>query len=261
MVQLEQIQSFFPEYVRDNPAHRKYMIKEYIQLMILDYLSSVPYIRKMTFIGGTSLRLVKGIDRFSEDLDFDCKQLSEQEFTLMAESVVSFLQRSGLRAEIREKASDKLKAFRKNIYFPELLFELGLSGHREERFLIKIESQDQGIDYLPIPVSVKGCGFFFPISVPPDDVLCAMKISALLSRRKGRDFYDAMFLLALTPPNYEYLNQKRNIRNWSELKEALLKILEQEDLKKKSQDFEHLLFRGNSAKILLFGDFIENYGL
>ena len=28
---------------------------------------------KIFFIGGTNLRLVKGIDRFSEDLDFDCK--------------------------------------------------------------------------------------------------------------------------------------------------------------------------------------------
>ncbi|MCK9626641.1 MAG: nucleotidyl transferase AbiEii/AbiGii toxin family protein [Bacteroidales bacterium] len=31
----------------------------------------------MTFIGGTNLRFVKGIDRFSEDLDFDCKDLSK----------------------------------------------------------------------------------------------------------------------------------------------------------------------------------------
>ena len=259
MLQLEQIQSFFPEYIRNNPAHRKYMIKEYIQLMILDYLASAPYLRKMTFIGGTNLRLVKGIDRFSEDLDFDCKQLSEQAFTDMTENVVSFLQRSGLRAEIREKANDKLKAFRKNIYFPELLFEWGLSGHREERFLIKIESQDQEVDYTPVGVNIQTCGFFFPIPVPPDDVLCSMKISALLARQKGRDFYDVMFLLALTPPNYDYLRQKWNIHNGSELKEALLNTLEKVDLNKKSQDFEHLLFRGSSAKILLFGDFIENY--
>ncbi len=33
------------------------------------------------------------------------------------------------------------------IHFPELLFDLGLSGHKEERFLIKVESQDQGIVY------------------------------------------------------------------------------------------------------------------
>jgi predicted nucleotidyltransferase component of viral defense system len=259
MIQLEQIQSFFPELIRDNPAHQKYMLKEYIQLMILDYLSITPYIKKMTFIGGTNLRLVKGIDRFSEDLDFDCKQLSEQEFAEMAEGVLFFLQRSGLRAETREKKSNKLKAFRKSIYFPELLFELGLSAYKEERFLIKIESQDQGVDYLPVMANIKGCGFFFPFPVPSDDILCAMKISALLSRQKGRDFYDTMFLLSLTNPNYAYLTQKCNIHNWIELKEALITSLEKVDLKRKSKDFEHLLFQKTGNKILLFRDFIDEY--
>ncbi len=31
----------------------------------------------MTFIGGTNLRLAKGIDRFSEDLGFDCKPATQ----------------------------------------------------------------------------------------------------------------------------------------------------------------------------------------
>jgi hypothetical protein len=177
----------------------------------------------------------------------------------MTESVLSFLQRSGLRVEAREKASSKLKAFRKNMYFPEFLFELGLSGYKEERFMIKIESQDQGVDYSPVMTNIKGCGFFFPFPVPPDDVICAMKISALLSRQKGRDFYDTMFLLALTKPNYTYLAQKCNIRSWPELKEAFMQSLEKVDLKKKSQDFKHLLFQANCEKILLFKDFIDDY--
>ncbi|GHT52995.1 hypothetical protein AGMMS49982_14750 [Bacteroidia bacterium] len=257
MIQLEQIKPFFPAQIAQNPAHRKYLVKEFVQLMILDYLSTTTWLEKMTFIGGTNLRLVKGIDRFSEDLDFDCKNLSERDFLEMTDSVLLFLQRSGLRVETRDKASSTLKAFRRNIYFPELLFDLGLSGYKEERFLIKIESQDQAVEYSPVMVNIKGCGFFFPFPVPPDDVLCAMKISALLSRQKGRDFYDAMFLLAQTQPNYAYLSQKKNITNWNELKAALTKVLETVDLKKKSQDFEHLLFQPNSAKILLFKAFID----
>jgi predicted nucleotidyltransferase component of viral defense system len=236
------------------------MLKEYIQLMILNYLSNTSYIRKIVFIGGTNLRLMKGIDRFSEDLDFDCKQMSEQNFAEMTDEVLLFLQHAGWKVETRDKAAGKLSAFRRNIYFPELLFELGLSGYREERFLIKIESQDQKVDYAPVMANVRGCGFFFPFPVPPDDILCAMKISALLARQKGRDFYDAMFLLAQTTPNYDYLTQKWNIHRWEELKEAFLKTLEKTDLKKKSQDFEHLLFQSNSNnKILLFKEFIMDY--
>lgn len=56
-----------------------------------DYLSSTPYIRNMVFIGGTNLRLVKGIDRFSEDLDFDCKDFSNEEFMEMTHGIVQFL--------------------------------------------------------------------------------------------------------------------------------------------------------------------------
>jgi predicted nucleotidyltransferase component of viral defense system len=259
MIRLEQLKPFFPAPVIKNPAHRKYMIKEYIQLMILDYLSTTPFVKKLVFIGGTHLRLVKGIDRFSEDLDFDCKQLSEQDFSDMTEAVLSFLRRSGFKVKTQDKKNDRLKAFRKNIYFPELLFELDLSGYKEERFLIKIETQDQAVEYTQTVINIKGCGFFFPFPVPPDDILCAMKISALLARQKGRDFHDAMFLLAQTKPNYTYLTQKWNIRNWSELKDALTKMLGKVDLEKKSHDFEHLLFQNNSDKILRFRDFINNF--
>jgi hypothetical protein len=120
-----------------------------------------------------------------------------------------------------------LKAYRSSIYFPELLFELGLSGYREER-------------------------------LSPDDILCSMKLSALLSRQKGRDFYDALFLLAQTQPNYDYLVQKRLIHNWHELKTALLEATKQVDLQHKSKDFEHLLFNNNSEKILLFKEFPDS---
>ena len=123
--------------------------------MILDYLSSTSYIREMAFIGRTSLRLLKGIDRFSEGLDFDCKDLSKDEFIEMTNGVIQFLERSGLCVETRDKESPKLTVFRRNIHFPELLFGLGLSGHKEERFLIKIESQDQKIIYQPTITNIK----------------------------------------------------------------------------------------------------------
>jgi predicted nucleotidyltransferase component of viral defense system len=65
MINIETIRNYYPVYVRENALLDKFIIKEYIQLMILDYLSTTPFIRKLTFIGGTCLRLAKGIDRFS----------------------------------------------------------------------------------------------------------------------------------------------------------------------------------------------------
>ena len=235
------------------------MLKEYIQLLILDFLSTTPYIKKITFIGGTNLRLVKGIDRFSEDLDFDCKDFSKEEFTEMTDAVINFLKRDGLRVEVRERENKKLSAFRRNIHFPELLFELGLSGHKEERFLIKLESEDQQMPYKPVLVNVKGCGFYFPFPAPPDSVLCSMKISAMLSRRKGRDFYDAMFLLAQTQPDYSFLAEKLTIHNLEELKTVVFETLKTVNLNVKKKDFEHLLFnKRNSERILSVGEFIHD---
>lgn len=259
MIPFEQIKNFFPDDWKIIPGRQKYMLKEYLQLMILDFLSTSSYLRKITFIGGTNLRLVKGIDRFSEDLDFDCKEFSKEDFIQMTDSILTFLQRSGLKAEARDKNNEKLKAFRSNIYFPEYLFELGLSGYKDERLLIKIESQDQEIMYPQKMVNIKGCGFFFPFPVPPDEVLCAMKISALLSRSKGRDFYDVMFLMAQTHPDYGYLSAKCDIHNLPELKMAFSKILEVVNLEHKSKDFEHLLFqKRNSKRILSFKEFADS---
>lgn len=258
MITLEQIQSFFPPYLKTHPAHQQYLIKEYLQLMILDFLSNSSYVRHLTFIGGTNLRLVKGIDRFSEDLDFDCKSMSQKDFTVMTDAVLVFLERNGFQVETKDKENPKLTAYRRNIYFPELLFELGLSGHKEKRFLIKVESQDQNYDYQPAIVNIKGCGFFFPFPVPTDPILCSMKLSALLSRSKGRDFYDAIFLLSLTQPDYTFLEKKHNISNIDELKEALINMLSKVNLEQKSKDFEHLLFnKNNTNKILGFKDFIN----
>lgn len=259
MINIEQIKTFFPPQIQNTTTFDKQILKEYIQLMILDYLSTTPYISKISFIGGTNLRLVKGIDRFSEDLDFDCKNHSEDDFIQMTNGVIQFLTRFGLKVEVRDKENTKLKAFRRNIYFPEFLFDLGLSGHKDERFLIKIESQDQGIIYQPIITNIKGCGFFIPFPMPSNGVLCSMKIAATINRSKGRDFYDLMFLLSQTKPDYDFLSKRCGINNLDELKQAFDNLLIKVDLKKKQKDFEHLLFNiQNSDKILLFKEFIQS---
>jgi len=257
MIRPEQIKSFFPPYLREEPAYQKYMLKEYIQLLILDYLSTTVFIQRIILIGGTNLRLIKGIDRFSEDLDFDCKNFSADDFAEMTDGIVVFLNRFGLNALTRDKPGTKHTAFRRSIYFPGYLFDLGLSAHKDERFLIKVECQDQMVDYTLEVTKMKGCGFFFPFTIPPLPVLCAMKVSALLSRQKGRDFYDAMFLLAQTPPDYLFLTSRCGVSNITELKIAVSEILSRVDLSKKARDFEHLLFnRQNSKRILAFGEFM-----
>lgn len=260
MIELEFIKSFFPESIRNNRNFSKMMLKEYIQLMILNFISTTKYAKNLVFIGGTNLRIIHGIDRFFEDLDFDCKNMSVNDFHDMTDAVLGFLKRNGLNVETKDSESTHLTAYRRSFYFPQLLFDLNLTGHKDERFLIKLEAQDQGVDYDIKTVNVKGCGFYFPQQVPPDSVLCSMKLSALLTRRKGRDFYDSMFLLSKTDPDYGFLSNRIGVSSKVELKNAIENMLKTVNLNIKKRDFEHLLFDSTkSSNILLFHDYIKDW--
>jgi len=258
MIDIEYIRSFFPHAIARESRFDRYMLKEYLQLLILDHLTTTLYIGKMVFIGGTNLRLIQGIDRFSEDLDFDCKDLSEAEFVAMTDNVVQYLRQNNVEVETRDKPNPRLTAFRRNLYFPQMLFNLGLTGHRDERLLLKIEAQDQGVSYQPIVTNINRMGFFFGVQVPPLEVLCAMKFSAILARQKGRDFYDAIFLLSKTKPNLDFLQAKAGISSMEELKAVLTERLKEVDLNQKKRDFRHLLFNeANADRILQFKEVVD----
>ena len=259
MIDIKQLLPYYPKLIAENVSFHKHILKEYVELLSLEHLSQSPYAPKLIFIGGTCLRFVHGIDRFSEDLDFDCKNLSLDEFTKMTDELIEYLRDNGLPTEVRDKENTKLTAYRRNLYFPGLLFELHLTGHREERFLMKIEAQDQCVSYSPETAIVNRNGFLFPVSVPSKGVLLSMKLSALLARAKGRDFYDIIFLWQQTDPDYDFLMKRCGISTPQELKTALDKKLSEINLSDKQKDFQHLLFTGTAGnKILLFRDFFES---
>lgn len=255
---IENIRFFYPPTIAQNKAFDSMILKEYIQCQTLEYLSRQPEAAGMVFIGGTCLRLVYGINRFSEDLDFDCKNLDLSGFLRLTDSLLSYLKNCGYRVEAKDKESEKLSAFRRSIYFPELLYSLHLSGYKEQRFLLKLETQDQKINYRPETIFLNRCGFLFPLKVAPISVLCAMKVIAVLNRGKGRDFYDLMFLLQRTEPDYDFLEQKSNIRNKAQMIDELAKTAESTNLSQKCRDFEHLLIeKADAERVLRFGDFVR----
>lgn len=251
MIDLSYIRGFFPPVMAQNVLFQKHILKEYVELMALEWLSRSVYADKLVFIGGTNLRLIHGIDRFSEDLDFDCKQLSESNFISMTDSLIQYLQRQGMQVLAKDKEGGLLRAFRRNVYFPELLFSLQLTGHREERFLMKIEAQDQGIEYKREMATVQRMGFFYPVAVPPLSVLLSMKLSALLSRQKGRDFYDTLFLWQRTKPDFDFLQKRCGIGDMQTLMTALQDMVANTNLVLKQRDFEHLLFYPDKSEQVL----------
>ena len=258
MIDLQSILVYYPPQIAANASFHKHILKEYIELLALEHLSQSPYATKIVFIGGTNLRLILGLDRFSEDLDFDCKQLNAEEFISMTDALVEYLRLNGLQVELRDKENPRLTAYRRNIYFPELLFDMNLTGHREERFLMN-EAQDQGMNYTPQTAMVSRNGFFFPVTVPSKSTMLSMKLAALLARAKGRVFYDTIFLWQQVQPDYDFLRQRCGIGDPEALKKAINDKLDTVDLVQKQKDFEHLLFNpSRSAQILHFRQFIDS---
>lgn len=138
MINIEQILSYFPEQLQT--TKKVHLIREYLQFMLLNYLSNSKFAKYLCFIGGTSLRLIHGIDRFSEDLDFDNKNMSKVEFINMTDSLIKHLQNTGLKVIADDKSKDnQLMAYRRNLVFPQFLYNNGLSPFKDAKFLIKIE--------------------------------------------------------------------------------------------------------------------------
>ena len=257
MIDLQSILAYYPPQIATNASFHKHILKEYIELLALEHLSQSPYAPKIVFIGGTNLRLILGLDRFSEDLDFDCKQLNAEEFISMTDALVEYLRLNGLQVELRDKEDPRLTAYCRNIYFPKLLFDMNLTGHREERFLMKIE--DQGVNYTTQTAMVSRNGFFFPVTVPSKSTMLSMKLAALLARAKGRDFYDTIFLWQQVQADYDFLRQRCGIGDPEALRKAINDKLDTVDLVQKQKDFEHLLSNpSRSAQILHFRQFIDS---
>jgi predicted nucleotidyltransferase component of viral defense system len=259
MIDLELISQFFPEAQQKNPLQYEYMLKEYFHYKILDILFSGKQADKLSFIGGTNLRIIHQIGRFSEDLDFDCFKLERDEFMEMTDRVIERLTLDGIEVGADDKEKDKtLNAFRRNLVFPGLMYKLGLSGHREKRFLIKVECEPHHFHYIPEKPLIQKFNVFTQIFAAPADILLSMKTGALLERQKGRDFYDFMFLSGKTAPHFGYLGAKFGISSYEELYVAILASCESVNFDKKSKDFEKLVFdKDEQKKVSLFPEYIK----
>ena len=58
---------------------KKGILREYLQTKIIDIFYQEKVSVNLFFIGGTSLRLLRNTDRFSEDLDFDTIKISAKQ--------------------------------------------------------------------------------------------------------------------------------------------------------------------------------------
>ena len=102
-----------------------------------------------------------------------------------------------MNALIKEGYSVEIKivnkgAFQCYIRIPNLLFDNQLSGYKEEKILIQLDTENQNFDYFPKAFLLNKFDIFTKIFYTPKEILLSQKIWAILNRKtpKGRDFYD-----------------------------------------------------------------------
>lgn len=258
MLDIKQVQSFFPENLR---PFKRSLLREYLQFKILETIFESESGQKLVFMGGTAIHLIHGNSRFSEDLDFDNLGLDKNHFASLTASVVASLKRYGYKIESRDVYRT---TFRSYLKFSDLLYEFKISRHRHEKLNIGIDSEPQGFEYESDKVILNRFDVFMRINVVPPDILLAQKLHCLFSRPRlmGRDFYDVVFLFGKTKPNMDYLREKDGIRNHKDLKSKLIDRCKNVGFEKLAKDVEPFLYDPkNAKKVLHFTEFIRTVNL
>jgi predicted nucleotidyltransferase component of viral defense system len=233
------------------------LLREYLQFQILEILFSNPLSRKLTFLGGTCLRIVHQLPRFSEDIDFDNKNLTESEFAELSTYLEKELEKRGFIVETKIVAKG---AFHCHIKFPKLLFEQGITPQKYEKILIQVDTFDQGVEYQPDIFILDKFEFFTQIRVTPKSIILSQKLWTITQRPrlKGRDFFDIMFLLQTTKPDAHFLQSKFGKKSVDTIISEILKQLEETDWQTVINDVKPFLFEpGDAEKIRLFPQFLK----
>lgn len=255
MLSLKEIKKFYPESLY---PFERFILREYLQYKILEIIFESPFASKLAFLGGTCLRIIYANTRFSEDLDFDNFQLSEEDFKGISGIVKSELEKLGYEAEIRNVMKGAYHCY---IRFPELLYQQGLSGHKEERILIQLDTEAHNFSFQPNRPILNKFDVFTQIFSTPEELLLAQKFYAIINRKrnKGRDFFDVTFLLSKgVKPNYEYLNLKLGIQSSDDLRKQTLEKCTTLDMEEMAQDVKPFLFDPKDMKkVLLFPEVLR----
>jgi predicted nucleotidyltransferase component of viral defense system len=187
-----------------NQLYQRSALKEYLQVVVLNFIyTNAEYKDKLIFTGGTCLRHFYGLQRLSEDLDFDfVDNFNAEKFANDLEKYfVSKLQYQNLDISLKQKNRQVL------LKFP-VLRELGLATASESDLLyIKSDlSMAVGKHWSTQKTAKSAFGFNFVALHYDLSSLFAGKIAAILTRNlltgkdnrqtiKGRDFFDLLWYL------------------------------------------------------------------
>lgn len=258
MLEFSQIKEQYPEQLQ---SYERAILREYLQCKILQGIFESSQASKLSFLGGTALRIFYDNQRFSEDIDLDNFGLNWEEFDAVVKDVERFLSLEGFDVERRqiEKA-----AYHLILKFPDLLYQYGLSPFSEEKILIQVDTAAQSYDYQPDVRILNKFDVFSEIRVTPLSLLLSQKIFTATNRKrpKGRDFYDITFLFARTKPDFNYLKEKLAVNSRDQLRELVLDKISDYDFEDLAKDLAPFLINKKEInRVKLFLNFWEQVDL
>lgn len=202
------------------PEAKKNVLREYLQTHILSSLQRVRSFEQLAFVGGTALRFLYGLRRYSEDLDFSLEMPEGYNFQRLLDRVRGDLVKAGFEVSIHPHEGTPVhSAF---VRFPGLLAECGLSSHATQKLSIKIEVDTSPPAGANLETTVINREFLIAIRHHALPSLMAGKVHAVLSRHytKGRDIYDLLWYLSRSDtliPNIALLGNALVQTNWEGL--------------------------------------------
>ena len=183
-----------------DPTQRLNALREYLQVFILRSLHESEAAHAVAFVGGTALRLLKNLPRFSEDLDFCRTSAAGYQPRRWLEKLGRDLRFAGFESTVRWHDRRPVQAAW--IRTASLLAEAGLSGHPKQKLAIKVEIDTRPPAGAAVERAIVTRGVTFVVAHYDLPSLMAGKLHALLARRypKGRDWFDLVWYRGQRPP-------------------------------------------------------------
>jgi predicted nucleotidyltransferase component of viral defense system len=246
--------------LKDNVAESQKLnrLREFLQFAALKTLYDNGYFNKIAFVGGTALRVLFDLRRFSEDLDFSLVNKKGYDFKKLNSIIQRQFKLWGL--DVETKAKEEKTGQNTLLKFKGLLKELGLSQLDEQKLSIKIEVDTNPPKGWHLNTTLVNKVYLINITHFDLPSLYATKLHACFFRKyaKGRDFYDlAWYIARKAEPNFTLLNNaikqtegKDPSLNKDNFHEFLLNKLKKIDFREIKKDVERFLEERKELELL-----------
>ena len=228
------------------------ILREYLQILILKELYKTEFGKKLYFTGGTYLRLVHNLKRFSEDLDFNSNEITKTKFENLLKRVRIELKKSGINSQVKFAHWDNI--YVSKLIFPEVekFYNIISKYSKKGGIVIKVETNNFKSRIKSKIQLISGFGEFFPCMCTDESVLFADKIDAFNKKSRARHLYDIIFMLS---NNYSI---DRSILKNLGIKQCPMEVIferinkfSKTELKKQAEILRPFLFEESEANLII----------